>query len=112
MWGSTGEKKTRIIQEPSTLILQLMRYSFDKSTNEALKLSDSVACPVRITLPSGTIYSLNSITNHIGEDTKSGHYNVILHDRNNDNFVLLDDSAISIVDSINEVSKVSYILYL
>ena len=60
-------------------------------------------------MPSGKIYSLNSITNHIGEETKSGHYNVIIHDRNNNNFVLLDDNTISIVDSINEVSELSYI---
>jgi hypothetical protein len=105
----TVEKRLSIVQEPRTLILQLMRYSFDAAKNEASKETDPVACPNNILLPNGTSYSLHSVINHIGEETNSGHYNVILHDKYANNFVLLDDSNISILNDSHDMNDLSYI---
>ena len=105
----TVEKRLSIVQEPRTLILQLMRYSFDAAKNEASKVTDPVASPNNILLPNGTSYSLHSVINHIGEETNSGHYNVILHDKYANNFVLLDDSNISILNDSHDMNDLSYI---
>ena len=86
-----------------------MRYSFDVAKNEASKIEDPVACPKNLLLSSGTSYSLHSVINHHGEETKSGHYNVILYDKNADNFVLLDDSNVSFLDDSHAMNNVSYI---
>ena len=98
-----------IIQEPSTLILQLMRFSFDAARNTTLKLQNHMHCPKSLQMPSGTSYSLTSVLNHIGEKTNSGHYNMILYDKENDNSVLLDDSLISILSDDQEMNDLSYI---
>ena len=105
----TVNKRVWIVQEPATLILQLMRYSFDVAKNEASKIEDPVACPKNLLLSSGTSYSLHSVINHHGEETKSGHYNMILYDKNADNFVLLDDSNVSFLDDSHDMNTVSYI---
>ena len=98
-----------IIQEPSTLILQLMRFSFDAVRNTTLKLQNPVHCPRRVLLPSGTSYSITSVVNHIGEKTNSGHYNMILYEKENNNSFLLDDSVISILSNDQEMNDLSYI---
>ena len=105
----TVEKRMVIIQEPSTLILQLMRFSFDAARKTALKLQKHMHCPKSLQMPSGTSYSLNSVVNHNGEKTNSGHYNIILYDKENDNCVLLDDSLISILSDDQEMNDLSYI---
>ena len=64
--SSSVEKKQLIIQEPSTLILQLMRYKFDSVKKEISKIHKPVCCETSISMPSGTRYTLNSIINHIG----------------------------------------------
>jgi uncharacterized UBP type Zn finger protein len=106
----TVQKRCSIIIEPSTLILQLMRYKFDYVKDEASKIHDQILCSPSIVMPSGSIYSLVSVINHIGEDTTSGHYNVMLSNKHSDKYVLLDDSNISYVtDDYNGKSDVSYI---
>ena len=61
-------------------------------------------------MPSGSTYFLVSVINHIGEDTTSGHYNVMLSNKHSNKYVLLDDSNISYVaDDYDGKSDVSYI---
>ena len=106
----TVDKSMSIVQEPSTLILQLLRYGFDANKKEAYKVQDPVDCPQNLVLPSGTSYSFSSVINHIGEETHSGHYNMILSDRENNEFVLLDDTEITFIpEGYFAISDVSYI---
>lgn len=106
----TVQKSRTIIIEPSTLILQLMRYKFDYVKNEASKIHDQIMCSPSILMPSGSTYFLVSVINHIGEDTTSGHYNVMLSNKHSNKYVLLDDSNISYVaDDYDGKSDVSYI---
>ena len=81
--------------------------------NEASKIHDQIMCSPSILMPSGSTYFLVSVINHIGEDTTSGHYNVMLSNKHSNKYVLLDDSNISYVaDDYNGKSDVSYIYIL
>ena len=61
-------------------------------------------------MPSGSTYILTSIINHHGEETKSGHYNTILLEKESEKYLFLDDTEISYVqDEYNGISDVSYI---
>ena len=102
-------KKQVIIQEPETLILQLMRYKFDSLKNQVSKIHRQVFCEKRILMPSGTQYILNSIINHIGENTTSGHYNLMMYDEEENSYMLLDDTNVSLLDVYHANSDVSYI---
>ena len=59
-------------------------------------------------MPSGSIYTLSSIVNHIGNSPAEGHYNLLVNDNVNDSYVLLDDQDIAFDVVLN--SKISYIL--
>ena len=108
--SGTAERRMSILQKPQTLILQQMRYSFDFALQLVTKNPIPIVSTKCIVLPSGTTYSLQSVINHIGDDTKSGHYNIIIRDQTNENVLLLDDSDISTLDKSDVVDDVSYIL--
>ena len=59
-----------------------------------MKLDSEVFCPKTLALPNGAAYLLNSVINHIGESATSGHYNIMIFDEPNEEFILLDDSVI------------------
>jgi ubiquitin C-terminal hydrolase len=105
-----GIKKMKFVSDPSTLILLLKRYEFDKETNQYIKKHDEIVCPQVLTLPSGTIFTMSAVINHLGETPKEGHYNVILYDKINDMYVSLDDTNITKHSSIPEITcKTHYI---
>ena len=87
-------KQTEIIADPSTLIIQLKRYSYDVSNRIALKRNDSVEITKAIKMKSGTTYKISSIINHFGDNPEEGHYNILIFDYRNDSFVLLDDQYV------------------
>ena len=96
-----------IIVEPTVFIFQLMRYKYDEDSDKVIKINDRVKCPKQLILPSGSTYSLISTINHIGEDTRSGHYNIVLFDGQ---CVLIDDAVISNVENFDQdFSRLSYI---
>ena len=102
----TVEKKLTLIQEPSTLILQLMRYKFDSSRKKASKVHLPVICTRNLEMPSGATYCLKSYVNHEGENTRSGHYTVNLFDTATSEVVLLDDDKVyDVADASNEKVK-------
>ena len=103
-------RKSSIINEPRTLILQLMRYKYNEIHHTVTKINAKINCPPRLVLPSGSTYHLSSVINHIGEDTTSGHYNTLLYDKENKKFLLIDDSTISNNITIDEdINRLSYI---
>ena len=62
-------------------------------------------------LPSGGLYNLSSIVNHIGSHPYEGHYNVFIHEET-DSLVLIDDLQISTYKTIaSEMNSLSYILF-
>ena len=87
-------KQTEIIADPSTLIIQLKRYSYDERNRIAMKKKDSIDITKVIKLKSGTSYKISSIINHYGDVPEEGHYNILIFDHRNDSFVLLDDQYV------------------
>ena len=64
-----------------------------------------------ITLPSGSMYTISSIINHIGNSPDEWQYNILIYDQPKDSFVLLDDLYIDYdVDITPEMNCLSYIL--
>ena len=110
--GNQNAVKTiEMITEPSTLIIQLKRYTYDVKEGEIIKRQDDIECPKSLAMPSGSTFTLSSIVNHIGPSPTDGHYNVLLHDHMNDCFVLLDDLNISYDMNINsDIRKLCYIV--
>ena len=87
-----------------------MRYKYDKIGQNVMKLSSEVNCPTNLVIPNGLSYTLISVINHIGENTKSGHYHIVLHNQNDGQFTLINDCAVSKVEDFNqEMNKLSYI---
>ena len=102
-------KGINIVIPPSTLILHLLRFTYDESTNQTSKLHTPVKCPLDLMLNSTTKYQLDSVINHIGESSTSGHYNILILDKNNQNFVLLDDLDISYNHRADDLDDTSYV---
>ena len=100
-------RTSSLITEPEVLILQLMRYKYDEAQQKVNKVHSEVISTPNLILKSGTTYSLHSIINHSGENTQSGHYNLLLFA--NDGTLLLDDATISYIDFPQEMNKISYI---
>ena len=72
------------------------------------KVHSEVISTQNLILQSGTMYSLHSMISHMGENTQSGHYNLLLFE--DDENVLLDDSTISYMDNYpQEMNKESYV---
>ena len=104
------KKRTSVIIEPFTLMLQLLRYKIDERNQTIGKRHGKIFAPPQITFSSGTSYTLKSIINHIGENTQEGHYATLLHDESNKAFHRLDDSKVCYgVELEAEDSEQSYI---
>ena len=73
-------KSLEITLPPSTLIIQLLRFSFDVSKNKTRKLHMPLNCPTTVSLKNCGMYQFNLVINHIGESSSSGHYNILLLD--------------------------------
>ena len=71
-----------------------------------------VFCSKNLLTPSRKIYSLKSIISHIGENTRSGHYNVTLFNEESGENILLDDSRVTYLSesSTTSTSNLSYII--
>ena len=108
--NTTVEQKLTLIQEPSTLILKLMRYEFDNSRKKISKVNVPVICPRNLRMSCGSRYCLKSYISHIGEHTRSGHYTTTLFDAATDEVVVLDDDKVyDLADAYDEKSEMSYI---
>jgi uncharacterized UBP type Zn finger protein len=74
------------------------------------KKLDDIECSNSISLPSGSTYTIFSIVNHIVDRPEVGHYNVLIYDRINESFVLLDDLYVD-YDVIPDICSLSYIVF-
>ena len=87
-----------------------MRYKVNAEDQTVTKIHDKMISPMEITLPSGASYTLNSVINHLGENTQVGHYTTLIYDNIRNVFVLLDDLTISCNARYRmEMSEDSYI---
>ena len=103
-------KSLEILCTPTTIILHLLRFCYDERLDETLKLMDKIVCPKHLTFPNGSTFVLRSVINHIGEQSTSGHYNILIFDEARNKFILLDDSEIT--DGVNideEMIQQSYV---
>ena len=105
-----GWKNKEIIVPPSTLILQLKRFSFEEDTYSSKKLHVPISCPLVLYLKNETKYQLNMVVNHIGETASSGHYNILLNDRHHNKFILVDDLEIRSNPVLDDMDKMSYVI--
>ena len=103
-------KSLEIIIPPSTLILQLKRFSYDRISETTTKLHAPVSCPVALSIEGKTMYQLNAVINHMGEDTGSGHYNILVVNEDQKSFMLVDDLEISRIPISNDMDDVSYVV--
>ena len=69
-----------------------------------------VSSPVNLSLNDERIYQLNAMINHIGEESTSGHYNILLGDKHDSRFILVDDSEISYISDLNYTNANSYVI--
>ena len=109
--SSKMKKRVNIEVEPSTLIIQLNRYSYCPQQKKTKKRLDNIKSSETIKLPSGGSYNLVSTVNHIGSHPNEGHYNVFMHEEPG-SVVLIDDLQISTYKNISsEMNSLSYILF-
>ena len=103
--NNVATKKIRLVNEPSTLIFQLKRYTYDVDRRKCVKIHDNISCPKSLVMPSGVSYTLSSIVNHIGDQPSEGHYQIVIYDKIDNCFVLLDDQNISFQDEMSAVTN-------
>ena len=103
-------KSSELLVPPSTLILQLKRFSYHETEGCVKKLHVPVKCPLNLSFEGSQIYQLNSVINHIGETSNSGHYNILFHAKLDNSFVLVDDSDIHYNANITEFEDVTYVV--
>ena len=62
-------------------------------------------------LATGSFYTLSSIVNHSGEKNHEGHYTVILYDKRENSYILVDDKEVSYDITITtELQQLPYIV--
>lgn len=110
--NSPCAKRMEIMIEPSTLIVQLKRYRYDRKESKIRKRQEEIRPSKKITLPSGSTYTISAIVNHIGNSADEGHYNLLIFDEKNNSFILLDDSVITDdVEITPQMNKLSYVMF-
>ena len=96
-------KSVEIIVPPSTLILHLKSFTYDEMTKATKKLHVPVSCPLALSLKDEKNYRLNTVINHIGESSSSGHYTIMLVDKLGSRIILVDDLEISYNAVLNDM---------
>jgi uncharacterized UBP type Zn finger protein len=86
-----------------------MRYKFDETQEKVTKIHQKMILRKSLKLHSGKNDSLRSVINNFGEDTQSGHYNVMLFDKETEKCILLDDEIISYNETFKEMETTSYL---
>ena len=69
-----------------------------------------INCTTTLSLKNCGMYQLNSVINHIGESSTSGHYNIMFNDLENKQFILVDDTNIDYDSSIDVVKDMCYVV--
>ena len=90
-----SEKTVEIVCSPETIVLHLLRFSYNEKEDRTVKALSPIWCPTTLALPSGSTYVLSTVINHIGESANAGHYNIVIFDSANNKLILLDDSEIT-----------------
>ena len=59
-----------------------------------------------LTSPSGSVFTISAVINHIGETPKEGHYNIMLYDKINELYFSLDDRNIASHSSRTQIELI------
>ncbi|KAL0228101.1 hypothetical protein RCL1_004244 [Eukaryota sp. TZLM3-RCL] len=100
-------KRDSISVLPQVLVLQILRFSFNKNGSVAknqsnLIVSNDLSCD-------GTMYKLSSVVCHRGSDVNTGHY--VTFFRQGNDWFLSNDDCVSVVDFDSIHSEHSYLLF-
>jgi ubiquitin C-terminal hydrolase len=110
-FDSNVSKSINIIKEPTTLLLQVMRFEYSQATGHTIKKHEPLTCPTSLHFGNdSTLYTLKCIVNHEGDYPESGHYTSLLYDQDADNFLLIDDDAIYSDVDINNMRDLFYLV--
>ena len=110
-----GTQVISFSDDPELLIIQLKRFKYEN--NRAHKIDSEVSVPLRLSLPSGSLYKIIGTVNHIGNSTASGHYTSTVYNEGKKNFFLVDDEQIQEIDSLNDtvfgqsIAKTIYLIF-
>ena len=107
---SNASKSINIIKEPSTLLLQLMRFEFSQETRHTTKKQETLKCPTSFHFGNDSVYTLKCIVNHEGDHPESGHYTSLLYDQDADKFVLIDDDAVYPDVDVDDMRDLFYLV--
>lgn len=103
------DKQASVTQWPPVLIVNLMRYTFDKVSKHSKKTTTDVVCPDILTIPDHR-YRLYAVTNHKGNQMNAGHYTA--HCNIRDRWYTFDDDRPIIECDLATVTGPStYMLY-
>ena len=83
------DQQMSVTQWPTVLILNLMRYTFDKISKHSKKTTTDVACPDILTILDHR-YRLYAVTNHEGQGSQTGHFTA--HCKIRDKWYTFDDA--------------------
>ena len=90
----------------------MMRFHYDSKTQVTKKKHDILNCPPTLKIQNGSSYTLGAIVNHIGSSPNVGHYNTLLYNSKEDNYILLDDTSFNINVEINDNMKKTHYLVM
>ena len=103
-------KKTEMISEPSTLIIQLKRFAYVQELGKTIKRREKIKVTKNIRIPDGSTYTISTIVHHYGEKADEGHYNILVYNASNDTFILVDDLHLNLdVEITEDLESSSYI---
>ena len=87
-------KTVKIIKEPETLVLQILRFEYNIDDKNVMKKHDPLVFPIHLNFRRNSLYTLRSVINHHGDHLRSGHYTSLVYDEKSNEFVLIDDDSL------------------
>ena len=110
-----GTQVISFSEDPELLIIQLKRFKYEN--NRVQKIDSEVSVPLRMNLPSGSLYKIIGTINHIGNSAASGHYTSTVYNETKKNFCLVNDEQIQEIDSLTDtvfgqsIAKTIYLIF-
>jgi ubiquitin C-terminal hydrolase len=104
-------KTVKIIKEPETLVLQILRFEYKIDDKNVMKKHDPLVFPIHLNFRRNSLYTLSTVVNHLGDYPQSGHYTSLIYDETSNEFILIDDDSIHTDFQLDkDLLEISYIV--